>query len=116
MDQNLKAPSKDVSKFSKNLLKKWDSFFTFIYHEGVEPTNKLAERLIRTAVLSRKISHCTRSKKGKLLLFRLLTVSKTCRIQNRSSLEFLREAIHTHRGIRQQWAPIVTHRPKVPTG
>ena len=97
LEQNLKAPSKDVSKFSKNLLKKWNSFFTFIYHEGVEPTNNLAERLIRAAVLSRKISYCTRSKKGQLLLARLPTVSQTCRIQNRSTLEFLRDVIHAHR-------------------
>jgi len=97
LQQNLEAPSKAISKFSKNLLRKWDSFFTFIYHEGVEPTNNLAERLIRAAVLSRKISYCTRSEEGQLLLARLLTVSQTCRIQDRSTLEFFRAAIHVNR-------------------
>ncbi len=96
LQQNLEAPSKAVSKFSKNLLRKWDSLFTFIYHEGVEPTNNLAERLIRSAVLSRKISCCTRSKEGQLLLAKLLTVFQTCRIQNRSTLEFFRAAIYAN--------------------
>jgi len=80
LQQILEAPSKVISKFSKNLLRKWDSFFTFICHEGVEPTNNLVERLIRAAVLSRKISYCTRSEEGQLLLARLLTISQTCRI------------------------------------
>lgn len=97
LQQNLEAPSKAISKFSKNLLRKWDSFFTFIYHEGVEPTNNLAERLIRAAVLSRKISYCTRSEEGQLLLARLLTISQTCRIQKRNTLEFFRDVIHANR-------------------
>lgn len=97
VEKNLKNPSTQVAKFSKQLLRRWDSLFTFIYHEGVEPTNNLAERLIRPGVQTRKISYCTRSTNGQLLRARLLTVSQTCRIQERDPLKFYRCAIHAHR-------------------
>lgn len=101
----LKSSSKEVSRLCHQLLEKWNSLFTFIYHEGVEPTNNLAERSIRPGVQSRKtcgepcesISYCTRSENGQLLRARLLTVSQTCRMQRRNSLEFYRAAIQAHR-------------------
>ena len=97
VEKNLQNPSTKVAKFSKQLLKRWESLFTFIYHEGVEPTNNLAERLIRPGVLTRKISYCTRSTNGQLLRARLLTVSQTCRLQKRDPLNFYRTAILAHR-------------------
>jgi len=97
VEKNLQNPSEKVAKFSKQLLKRWHSLFTFIYHEGVEPTNNLAERLIRPGVQTRKISYCTRSENGQLLRARLLTISQTCRIQQRSALDFYRAAIHAQR-------------------
>ena len=97
LEENQKSSLKKVSRFSGQLLKRWNSLFTFIYHEGVEPTNNLAERLIRAGVLSRKISYCTRSKNGQFLRARLLTISQTCRMQKRNSLEFFRGAIHAKR-------------------
>lgn len=97
LETNLNAPSKEVARFCKNLLKKWESLFTFIYYEGVEPTNNRAERLIRAGAKMRKISFCTRSKNGQLLLARLLSISQTCRMQNRKPIEFYLEAIHAYR-------------------
>jgi hypothetical protein len=97
LEKNLQNPSPEVAKFCKQLLKRWGSLFTFIYHEGVEPTNNLAERLIRPGVQTRKISYCTRSQNGQLLRARLLTISQTCRIQQRSALDFYRAAIHAYR-------------------
>lgn len=97
VEDNQKNPHHEVAKFSRQLLKRWNSLFTFIYYEGVEPTNNLAERLIRPGVQTRKISYCTRSQKGQLLRARLLTVSQTCRIQQRNALDFYRAVIHAHR-------------------
>lgn len=97
VENNRQNQSTEVAKFSKQLLRRWDSLFTFIYHEGVQPTNNLAERLIRPGVLTRKVSYCTRSTNGQLLRARLLTVSQTCRLQKRDPLEFYRTAIHAHR-------------------
>lgn len=97
LEENLKSSSREVFKLCHQLLEKWNSLFTFIYHEGVEPTNNLAERSIRPGVQSRKISYCTRSKNGQHLRARFLTVSQTCRMQTRNSLEFYRAAIQAHR-------------------
>ena len=97
LENNLHAPSLAVSRFSRQLLKKWEHLFVFISHEGVEPTNNLAERTLRPGVQSRKMSYCTRSINGQILRARLLTVWQSCRMQNRNSLDFFRQAIHAHR-------------------
>jgi len=97
LEENRQAGSADVSKLSGKLLEKWNSLFTFIYHPGVEPTNNLAERMLRPAVQSRKISYCTRSENGQLLRARLLTVSATCRMQKRNGFDFLLETIQAYR-------------------
>src|SRR3989339_700066 len=41
LDQNLNAPSLAISRLCGQLLKKWDSLFTFIYHEGGELLRKI---------------------------------------------------------------------------
>lgn len=97
VEYNQQNSSPEVAKFNRQLLKRWDSLFTFIYHGGVEPTNNLAERLIRPGVQTRKISYCTRSENGQWLRARLLTVSQTCRIQQRNALDFYWTAISAHR-------------------
>jgi len=97
LEENRSSQAKEVRTLCKGLLKKWDSLFTFIYHEGVEPTNNLAERMVRPGVQTRKISYGTRSEKGQILRARLLTVSQTCRIQGRNPLDFLLAAIHANR-------------------
>ncbi|OQZ02326.1 MAG: hypothetical protein B6D35_01385 [Candidatus Brocadia sp. UTAMX2] len=55
LENNRNAPSQAVSKFSCQLLKKWEHLFVFLSHQGVEPTNNLTERSIRPAVQSRKL-------------------------------------------------------------
>lgn len=45
----------DVARAAKGLLKHWNHLFTFLDHQGVEPTNNSAERGIRPAVQWRKI-------------------------------------------------------------
>lgn len=50
-----------------------EKFFTFIDHEGVEPTNNRAERAMRTAVQRRKIMFGNRSDVGEIAVARLLT-------------------------------------------
>ena len=73
------------------------AFFTFVEHEGVEPTNNSAERALRTAVQWRKIMFSTRSEAGELAVARLLTVTRTCQMQHISALVYLTAAIQCHR-------------------
>jgi len=55
----------------------------------VEPTNNVAERALRPAVLWRKGSFGADSEAGSQFAERLLTVVATCRQQGRRLLEFL---------------------------
>jgi len=97
LTENLASPCREVAHFSKALLKKWDSLFTFVYHEGVEPTNNRAERHLRPGVQTRKVSYGTRSEAGQRLRARLLTVLQTSRMQGRAPLDLLTAAIRAKR-------------------
>lgn len=91
------AQERCVRTLSRKLLKQFDNLFTFIFHEGVEPTNNLAERGIRPAVQWRKICFGNRSDNGAVLTSRLLTATRTCWLQRRNPLEFLVDAITAFR-------------------
>ena len=70
--------------------------WTFVYDARVEPTNNLAERTVRQAVLWRKGSFGTQSERGARYVERILTVCATCRLQGRSLIEYLRDACRCH--------------------
>jgi len=86
-----------VRTFAKKLLDCQDGLFTFLYHEGVEPTNNSAERGVRPAVMWRKICQGNKTQKGARITERLLTVTQTCRMQGTDPIEFLAEAILAYR-------------------
>jgi transposase len=48
-----------------NLLKMWPALWTFLDNLLVTPTNNAAERVLRDYVIKRKLSYCTRSRRGK---------------------------------------------------
>ena len=66
-----------------------DWLWTFTEVEGIEPTNNTAERVLRPAVIYRKLSFGTQSALGSRYLERILTVSETCRLQGRSTYAYL---------------------------
>lgn len=74
------------------LAKHFDAMWTFVYCEGVDPTNNAAELRIRHGVLWRKTSYGTHSAEGSRFVERILTVHATLRQQNRRVLDFLTEA------------------------
>jgi transposase len=53
-----------VGRFARNILLCWDVLFTFLYHEGVEPTNNIAEQAVRPPVMWRRICQETKPTKG----------------------------------------------------
>jgi transposase len=63
----------------------------------VEPTNNSAERVLRCAVQWRKVSFGSRGAQGEIAVARLLTVTRTCRMQNREPLDYLGSAIRSYR-------------------
>lgn len=86
------APHPKTSKTCALLLKRRDALWTFVYIEGVEPTNNGAEQVVRHGVIMRKISHGTHSVAGSRFVERMLTVHATLRRQHRNILDFMRAA------------------------
>lgn len=76
----------------KKILKVESAMWTFVWVEGVEPTNNWAERLLRRAVLWRRRSFGTQSETGSLFVVRVLTAVTTLRQQQRDVLDYLTEA------------------------
>jgi len=70
--------------------------WTFVGVQGIEPTNNTAERALRPAVIYRKLSFGTQSDSGSRFIERMLTVSETCRLQNRSAYDYLTKAVTAH--------------------
>jgi len=60
------------------LNKQRDHLFTFLDHDGVEPTNNLAERQLRPAVIARKISCGNKTQKGARTWQILASLAATC--------------------------------------
>lgn len=76
----------------RDILKREAALWTFVHVEGVEPTNNLAERLIRPGVLWRKRSFGTQSQAGSHFMERIMTVVATLKQQHRNVLNYLVEA------------------------
>jgi len=88
---------KTVAAFCENLLALEPALWTFARAAGVEPTNNAIERLLRRAVLWRKRSFGCASEVGCRFVERILTVVQTRRLQGRSVLDYLHDALHAHR-------------------
>jgi len=82
-------PDRKAAALCRELMKWWPALWTFARVEGVEPTNNVAERALRPAVLWRKGSFGSDSAAGSRFAERLLTAVATCRQQGRALLEFL---------------------------
>ncbi len=82
----------------KGILKFKTALWTFVYTPGVEPTNNLAERTIRSYVIWRKTSFGTQSKRGSVYMERIMTTVGSCKLQGRNVLEFLTHAVRAQIG------------------
>ena len=69
----------------------------FVVTEEIEPTNNHAERLLRRGVLWRRNAFGCHSAAGFRFVERMLTVVQTRRLQGRSVLRYLYEALVAHR-------------------
>lgn len=86
-----------LSKRCENVLKYEGALFTFIFHDEIEPTNNDAERALRHAVISRKLSFGTQSDRGSRFLERIFTAVETLRARDRDVASFVHDAIDAHR-------------------
>ena len=87
-----KTPLAKTVRTTRRLLKIELALWTFVYTEGVEPTNNAAERALRPAVIWRRTSFGSQSHSGSLFVARMLTVTTSLKAQGRNILDFLSEA------------------------
>lgn len=80
-----------ISGKCKKIFSESQHLWTFVDHEGVEPTNNTAEQEVRHAVIWRRTSFGTQGDAGSRFVERILTVKATCRRQGRNTLAYLTE-------------------------
>ncbi len=76
----------------RDILKRKVALWTFVRLEGVEPTNNLGERQIRSGVLWRNSSFGTQSQAGSRFAERIMTVVATLKQQHRHVLDYITQA------------------------
>jgi transposase len=89
----------ETRTLAKRIREHAKAYFLFLERDDVEPTNNAAERALRHAVISRKLTQGTRGDTGQRWCERMLSVRATCQQQRRSFFNYLVAAIteHTHR-------------------
>ncbi len=93
----LRCRERKTRRFCDRLLDVYPALWTFVVAAGVEPTNNHVERVQRRAVLWRRRSFGCHSAAGCRFVERILTVVQTLRLQKRSVLQFLDDAVRAHR-------------------
>jgi len=79
----------DNARFAKRLRKHRPHLLRFLYVDDLEPTNNLAERMLRPAVITRKTNGCNRTKNGAAAHSILSSVLVTCHQQSVPVLDYL---------------------------
>jgi transposase len=91
--RGLRCRHAKTSGLCQELLHHRERLWTFLDHEGVEPTNNASERALRHAVIWRKLSFGTQSAAGSRFVETLLSVLETCRQQHRDVFTFVTTSI-----------------------
>jgi transposase len=89
LERAVAADIEEMSGSCDDMLAHRAALWTFVDHEGVEPTNNHAERELRAFVLWRKRSFGSQSERGDRFAERLMTIAHTARKQSKNVLEFL---------------------------
>jgi transposase len=90
--QGTACDHKKTAGTCRDIIKREEALWTFVWAEGVEPTNNLAERQVRPGVLWRKHSFGTHSEAGSRFVECIMTVVATLKQQHRNVLDYLVEA------------------------
>ena len=80
----------------RNILSYESALWRFLEADDIEPTNNLAEQMIRTLAIWRKTSFGTQSQAGTLYMERIMTVVATCKLQGRNILNYLTTAVKSY--------------------
>ena len=78
---------------AKEILNDWDAVVAFVKNPELPATNNDAERALRHAVISRRISFGTRTTEGSMAYAALLSVIETCRLRNQDPWRYIAQTI-----------------------
>jgi len=78
---------------AREILNDWDAVVAFVKNPGLPPTNNEAERALRHAVISRRISFGTRTSEGSRSYAALLSVIETCRLRGQDPWVYIAQTI-----------------------
>jgi transposase len=77
------APVAEVQRLARHMIEHRDEWFRFLYDPEVPPTNSHAERMLRPAVICRKIGGCNRSLRGAVVHGVLASLAVSCKQQGK---------------------------------
>jgi len=92
-----KCAVEKTAKLCRRLHKREEALWRFATVEGLEPTNNLAERMLRGAVIWRKKCFGSFSKAGCRFVERMLSVIATLRMRGREVLDYLERVVSAYR-------------------
>jgi transposase len=96
----MRTSNADSQRLQARLWRHHDEMLTFLGNPDVEATNNRAERAIRPAVITRKISGGHRSEAGARAVADVTSVLRTCALQTRGFIETGLEILgHRHLGL-----------------
>ena len=84
----------DVARLARHLQKHRPEWFMFLYDPLVPPTNNHAERMIRPAVITRKIGGCNKTDVGAKVHSVLASLLVSCRQQGKRFLDLANRLFH----------------------
>lgn len=87
-------PQPDVGRLARHIQKHRHQWFMFLYDPLVPPTNNHAERMIRPAVIIRKLGGCNKTPIGAKVHSVLASLIVSCRQQGKRFLDLARLLFH----------------------
>lgn len=82
--------SPDLERLHRHLCKHYSEWLLFLRDPAVPPTNNHAERMLRPAVIARKLGGCNKTLLGTLVHSVLASIMVTCKQQGQKFLELAR--------------------------
>lgn len=96
-EQHRDRPHEKTRQLARELLNDWDAIWTVLEYPELPLTNNIAEQALRHWVISRKISHGTRTQQGSRAFTLLASVIDTCRQRKILPWPFLADVIAARR-------------------
>jgi transposase len=85
-----KTPSPELERLANHIRKHLEEWLVFLFHPEVPPTNNHAERMLRPAVITRKVGGCNKTLLGAMVHCVLASIMVTCKQQGQQFLELAR--------------------------